>query len=286
MKDQAEKLRLKMTDIAKKSQAKTIAVVSGKGGVGKSNISINIAMLLNKKGNKVLLFDFDIGMGNVNILLGKPSRLTLSEFLHEEATLKDLINDINEGVSYIAAGNGLNETIDIDERMLTRLLEGLKDLQHQYDYIIFDMGAGATSASLKVLLAVEDIIVITTPEPTAITDAYSMMKFICLEGATGNFFLICNRADNEKQGRETLERLKQTALKFLHKEVASLGILPEDSHVRKAVINQTAFSVSYPKSSISIKLENLVRLYLDEQNMDDSNKAEDSFIHRLRRFFF
>ncbi|MBS4198974.1 MinD/ParA family protein [Bacillus sp. FJAT-49732] len=284
MKDQAEKLRLKMTNLSK-SHAKTIAVVSGKGGVGKSNISINIAMLLNKKGNRVLLFDFDIGMGNVNILLGKPSRLTLSEFLLEEVTLKDTVNDTFEGVSYIAAGNGLNETIQINERMLSRLLEGLRELQQQYDYIIFDMGAGATSASLKVLLAADDIIVITTPEPTAITDAYSMMKFICFEGATGNFFLICNRADSEKQGRETLERLKQTALKFLHKEVEPLGVLPEDSHVRKAVINQTAFSISYPRSAISVKLENLVHSYLEGNNTDSSNKAVDSFIHRLRRFF-
>ncbi|MBW8350513.1 MinD/ParA family protein [Bacillus sp. IITD106] len=285
MKDQAEKLRLKMTSLAK-SQAKTIAVVSGKGGVGKSNISINIALLLNKMNKRVLLFDFDLGMGNVNIILGQSSRLTLSEFLHEEATLNDIVNDTHEGVSYIAAGNGLNETIHIDERMLARLLDGLRELQQQYDYIIFDMGAGATSASLKVLLAVDDIMVISTPEPTAITDAYSMMKFICLEGATGNLFLICNRADTEKQGLETLERLKQTVYKFLHREVIMLGILPEDSHVRKAVINQTAFSIAYPKSSISVKLEKIVYTYVNENNLEYENRLNDSFINRLRRFFF
>ncbi|MCR2820701.1 MinD/ParA family protein [Lederbergia panacisoli] len=283
MKDQAEKLRLKMTSLSK-NNAKTIAVVSGKGGVGKSNISINIALLLNKKKKRVLLFDFDIGMGNVNIILGKQARLTLSDFLYEEATLTDVVNDTHEGFSYIAAGNGLNETIQIDERMLARLLDGLRELQQQYDYIIFDMGAGASAASLKVLLAVDDILIISTPEPTAITDAYSMMKFICLEGAAGNFFLICNRADTERQGRETLERLKQTVLKFLHKESVMLGVLPEDSHVRKAVINQTAFTTAYPNSNISVKMETIVQSYLNENNL--GYKETDSFINRLRRFFF
>ncbi|MBS4217732.1 MinD/ParA family protein [Bacillus sp. FJAT-49711] len=283
MKDQAENLRLKMTNISK-GNAKTIAVVSGKGGVGKSNISINIALILNKKNKRVLLFDFDIGMGNVNIILGKQARLSLSDFLLEETTIKDIVNDTHEGFSYIAAGNGLNETIQFNERMLDRLLDGLRELQQQYDYIIFDMGAGANSASLKVLLAVDDIMIISTPEPTAITDAYSMMKFICLEGALGNFFLICNRADTEKQGRETLARLKQTVLKFLHKDAVMLGVLPEDKHVRKAVINQTAFSHAYPNSNISVKLKTIVQSYLNENNSD--YKETDSFINRLRRLFF
>ncbi|MBS4203766.1 MinD/ParA family protein [Lederbergia citrea] len=283
MKDQAEKLRMKLQE-QDLPMGKTIAVVSGKGGVGKSNISINTAMILTKKGYKVLLFDLDVGMGNVNILLGRSSPTTLSDFLQQSMPLEDIIYSTPEGVSYISAGNGLNEVMHINDYMLEKLLSGLRELQVNYDYIIFDMAAGATAASLKILMAADDIFVVSTPEPTAITDAYSMMKFITLEKSTSRFLLICNRADSEKQGKEALDRLQQTALKFLEKIVIILGVLPEDGHVRKAVLSQTAFTNKYPNSPITLKLEKIVHLYLQKANLGALEEKE-SFIHKLRRFF-
>ncbi|GIN57811.1 flagellum site-determining protein YlxH [Lederbergia ruris] len=285
MNDQAQELR-RMIQNNSTSQAKTLAVVSGKGGVGKSNISINMATQLNERGYKVLLFDLDLGMGNVNIILGHSSAYTLSDFLYKDLSIDNIIYRTSAGVSYISAGNGLNEAIELNASMLSKLLTGLHAIQLQYDYIIFDMAAGANSATMKILLAADDIFVISTPEPTAMTDAYSMMKFICMEGTESEFFLICNRADNERQGRETLERLRKTTLKFLHKEVRLLGVLPEDSHVRKAVISQTAFSSKFPRASISIKLDLLLDRYLNDQNKPMTKQhMPSSFVGKLRKFF-
>lgn len=284
MNDQAQKLRM-LVQNKQENHAKTLAVVSGKGGVGKSNISINTAMILNKKGYKTLLFDLDIGMGNVNIMLGYSSPNTIVDFLKRDIPITDIVYTTGEGISYISAGNGLNETIELNEMMLSKLFKGLHDLQQDFDFIIFDMAAGAASTTLKLLLAVDEILVITTPEPTSMTDAYSMMKFISIKGSSSIFYLICNRAESEKQGWETLNRLKQTATKFLHKDVVLLGVLPEDKHVRKAVISQTAFTIQFPSSSITVKLERLIDQFLNKTQDVDLNPSH-SFISKLRRLFF
>ncbi|MFC5463747.1 P-loop NTPase [Lederbergia graminis] len=283
MRDQAEKLRMRIQNPEKKV-AKTIAVVSGKGGVGKSNISINTAMILQQKGYRVLLFDLDIGMGNINIILGGIATASLSDYLNTDMLIDDIIFTTDEGVSYISAGNGLNNIVEIDGTLLEKLLRGLEKLQMNYDFIIFDMAAGANSAAMEILKSVDDIFVLSTPEPTAMTDAYSMMKYLCLEDAKGTFHLICNRADSEQQGTNTLKRLEKTALVFLQKQVNTLGVLLEDPHVRKAVIDQSPFTRKYPNAVISLKLKKLISLYLNKDH-EILPVKKDSFIGKLRRFF-
>ncbi|CAM4034217.1 MinD/ParA family protein [Lederbergia lenta] len=282
MKDQAEKLRLKLQNHTQEL-ARTIAIVSGKGGVGKTNISTNLALTLADKGKRVLLFDFDIGMGNVNILLGTTSNSNISAFLQDDVPLKSIIQHTANGISYISAGNGLNEVMEMDNRMYNRLLDGLSELQAEYDFIIFDMAAGATTTALNILLSADDIFVVCTPEPTAITDAYSMMKFICSAQSESRFLLICNRAESKRQGKETLERLQSAAQKFLKKEVTLLGVLPEDKHVRKAVISQTAFSEKFPNADISLKLKKMVDIYMEDDYSDRFNHR--SFVSKLRNIF-
>lgn len=286
MKDQAEKLREKLKS-KYTNTAKTLAIVSGKGGVGKSNISINIALLLAKKGKKVLLFDFDIGMGNIHVLLGTDAQKTISDFLYQEIPIQEIIYDGPDNVSFISAGNGFSNIVELDQIMVVRLIAGLEQLQHQYDYIMFDMGAGATSSNLQILLSVDDIIVVTTPEPTSITDAYSMMKYISNLDSGNQFYLICNRAEKEKEGLYTLERLQLTVSKFLNKDIRLLGVLLEDSHVRKAVKLQVPFYHAFPTSSISVKLEKMVEQYLgNDDNPMFKSGTTNRFIRKFRNFFF
>lgn len=285
MNDQAEKLRKMMGNVSEK-QARTLAVVSGKGGVGKSNISINTAVLLTRKGYKVLLFDLDIGMGNVNILLGSSHQKTISDFLQSELSLQDIIQTGSDGISYIAGGNGLNEVAKMDDRMAAKLLAGFEEVHSQYDYVIFDMAAGATSATLKMLLAADEILVVTTPEPTAIMDAYSMIKYICLEGYDNRFMLVCNRADDEEQGRNTLHKLQNVSTQFLQRDLELLGIVLEDKHVRKAVIAQSALCISYPSSPASVCLNNIIDRYLEDQVSGELPIAKNSFIGKIRRLLF
>lgn len=285
MNDQAEKLRELMGKDPKK-QARTLAVVSGKGGVGKSNISINTAVLLARKGYKVLLFDLDIGMGNVNILLGSSHRRTISDFLNSDLPLQDIVQTGSDGISYIAGGNGLNEVEKMDNRMAAKLLAGFEEVNSQYDYVIFDMAAGASSATLQMLLATDEVLVVTTPEPTAIMDAYSMIKFICLEGYDNRFMLVCNRADNEQQGRNTLQKLQSVSSQFLQRDMELLGIVPEDKHVRKAVIAQSALCVSYPSSPAAVRLNEIIDRYLEDQVSAQLPMAKNSFVGKIRRLLF
>ncbi|QQZ07931.1 MinD/ParA family protein [Heyndrickxia vini] len=284
MSDQAEKLRKKLKTI-ESTPAKTIAVVSGKGGVGKSNITVNTAFSLVQKGYKVLIFDFDIGMGNINVLLGTDTKYTISDYIEKNIPFNEIIFPGPNNISYISAGNGFSEVLELDNIFVQRLLEELEELQYQYDFILFDMGAGATNANLQILFSVDDIFVVTTPEPTSITDAYSMMKYIVLKSKENNLFLICNRSEREKEGILTLNRLQTVMKNFMNKDIYSLGILPEDSHVRKAVIRQVPFYTEFPSSSVSVKLEKIVQNYLGKKQYAISSTQSNPFIRKLRSFF-
>jgi flagellar biosynthesis protein FlhG len=282
MRDQAEKLREKLK-LSGTQMANTIAVVSGKGGVGKSNVSINMSLFLSKQGKKVLLFDFDIGMGNVQVLLGESAPKSISDYIYSTITLKDIICQGPCGLSYISAGNGFSEIVELNAEMLERLLRDLEQIQNLYDYIIFDMGAGASHSNLQVILSVDDIFVVTTPEPTSITDAYSMMKYITLLDESHSFYILCNRADKEREGLDTIERLQAVMKKFLNKDIAGLGVLQEDSHVRKAVLRQKPFLLEYPNARINQELAQFMNVYLGRTESNVLSKSH--FISKLRHLF-
>lgn len=284
MKDQAEGLRLKLMQRAKK-QARTFAVISGKGGVGKSNISSNMAVILAKKGYKVLVFDLDIGMGNVNLLLGGSAAKSMGDFILKGEPLSQIVQDGPFGVSYISGGNGLYDAVEMDRDTVKMLLAGLQLFQETYDYIIFDMAAGADQSLLRILLAADELIVVTTPEPTAVMDAYSIMKLAHLQNENSRFLVMCNRTDNDQQGQETFLRLQQAMRKFLRKEIELLGILPEDRHVRKAVLNYTPVYCVYPRSPVSVKLEQAVDRLAGRNGQSDGEMKRESFISRLRKLF-
>jgi flagellar biosynthesis protein FlhG len=169
--------------------------------------------------------------------------------------------------------------------MFSRLIEAFEFLQKNFDYIVFDMGAGATSQTLELLVSVDDIIVITTAEPTSITDAYSMMKFIYYKDPDKKFFLLCNRAFSEEEGTDTTYRLKLAMSKFLSKEIIVLGSLPEDTVVRKAVKEQTPFSILFPQAEITKKLKLIVSRFSDLEIEKDSIPIQSKFISRLKNLF-
>ncbi|KMY53632.1 hypothetical protein AC623_06195 [Bacillus sp. FJAT-27231] len=282
--DQAAELRKRLNRLAGR-RAKTIAVVSGKGGVGKSNISLNFAIELTQNGKKVLIFDMDIGMGNIHVLTGQSAVYSIADFFEKGLSLEELVYKDSEGISYILGGSGLSQLIEWDESHLSRWLNDVEELQQQYDFLLFDMGAGATKEALNILMSVDDIIVVTTPEPTAITDAYSMMKYIHTHGGENAFYLLCNRADSEREGQEAAKRLQQAVHKFLGKESFELGVLPESTVVKKAVSAQTPFLTAYPNAKISKALQEAVRIYRQGQGESLNQSETASFISKLRHFF-
>lgn len=284
MRDQAEQLRMQMLQSQQKL-GRSIAVVSGKGGVGKSNFSMNFTTTLSALGKKVVLIDMDIGMGNIHILLGKTVPTNLRDYLVGEKTIEEVMFEGPNNLQYISGGSGLSGVMEWDDNIFQRLIEAFEYLQKNFDYIVFDMGAGATSQTLDLLVSVDDIIVITTAEPTSITDAYSMMKFIYLKDPEKNFFVLCNRAFSEEEGLDTTSRLKLAMSKFLSKEIVVLGSLPEDPVVRVSVKEQVPFSILHPNAGITKKLKLIVHRFANFTVEETNVPNQSTFISRLKNLF-
>lgn len=280
MRDQADRLRNQFAN--DKKEAKTIAIVSGKGGVGKSNTALNFSLELQKRGKKVLLIDLDVGMGNIDILLGKNSTYSIAHLFTEFRSLHDIIELGPYNLSYVTGGSSLNELLQLDETKLNYFYSEYDRAVYEYDYILFDLGAGATSASIAFILAADECLVVTTPEPTAITDAYSMMKHIITKRSDIPFFVLMNRSEDTREGEQMLERFKQIVNKFLYVEVTKMGMLPNDKTVQKAVINQTPFLLFDQDAPASRAMKEITTNYLRSSNKLNKLKPL-SFVQRLKR---
>lgn len=283
MRDQAEALRLKMMK-AEGTAARSIAVISGKGGVGKTNFTTNFASSLQSQGKSVIIVDMDIGMGNVHILLGESAQYGLKEYLTGDRTLVEVIAESSDGLSFISGGSGLETVLEWTESRFERLIEAFETLQQQYDYILFDMGAGASESSIELIVAVDEIIVIATSEPTSITDAYSMMKFICLRDSEKKFFIVNNRVQPKEDGNEAVTRLQFAMRKFLNKETTLLGALPEDAAVHKSVVAQQPFVKLYPNATISRRMHAIATNYISS-GTDIDSKEGSTFLGQLKKIF-
>ncbi|MEB4859055.1 MinD/ParA family protein [Priestia megaterium] len=253
MNDQAAVLREK---VLKKNQnslkdCKTIAVLSGKGGVGKSNLSLNLSLALTKQKQRVLLFDMDIGMGNIDILIGQTASYTMVDLLEKKFSIEKIIKKGPQNLAYVAGGTGISSVFEWSPSDLGYLIEELSTLTNQYDYMIFDMGAGMSESVLRFLKAVDEMIVVTTPEPTSITDAYAAVKLAASYSVSAPIRLIINKTLSEKEGNQTYERFNRAVQQFLNVSISLLGIVPDDQAVQKAVNRQIPFLLQDPKSKAS-----------------------------------
>ncbi|WP_409294360.1 MinD/ParA family protein [Peribacillus sp. SCS-26] len=286
MKDQAEALRQLVEQQKTRKQARAISVISGKGGVGKSNFSLNFSIALSNYGQKVLLIDMDIGMGNIDILLGNTPSKNIVHFFEGSLPLEHVITEGPSGISYIAGGTGLSDIFHLDSQKENHFFSEFGRVVNLFDFVIFDMGAGISEDTLPFLLAADEIFVIATPEPTAVTDAYAAIKYITLMQHNAPFSLICNKAPGEKEGRLTINRLQSAVKQFLGRDIFSLGILPEDSEVQRAVIRQTPFLIANPRSRISRALVSLAGEFLERDSDKVTPSAATGFIRRLRKYMF
>ncbi|WP_047981254.1 MinD/ParA family protein [Ornithinibacillus contaminans] len=279
--DQADSLRRQLEISKHPREAKTISFVSGKGGVGKSNIAVNFSLELCRLGNKVMLIDLDIGMGNVEILLGLHAEKTIVDMLQDNLPIYDIMEVGPNNLSFIAGGSGLANLFSMDEYKMDYFLAQYQSITKEYDYIIFDMGAGATQASIDFVLASDECIVVTTPEPTSITDAYSMIKHIISYNRQVPFYVVLNRADTIKNGLRTVDRFRKVIMQFLDIEIKLLGILPEDKAVSAAVIHQAPFVLGNEKTAITKSIKQLAEKYSNNV-VGSTIEANTSFIDRLK----
>lgn len=263
---------------------KTLAVLSGKGGVGKSNLSLNLSLALTKQKQRVLLFDMDIGMGNIDILIGQTASYTMVDLLEKKLSIQQIIKKGPQNLAYVAGGTGISSVFEWSPLDLAHLIQELNSLTNQYDYMIFDMGAGMSESVLKFLKAVDEMIVVTTPEPTSITDAYAAIKLAASYSVSAPVRLIINKTLSDKEGNETYERFNRAVQQFLNISISLLGIVPNDQAVQKAVNRQIPFLLQNPASKASISLIEMVNILIPQDNRVTA-KNEGMFIRRLKRFF-
>lgn len=254
MRDQAERLRELVNSKnhrANSRKARIIAVTSGKGGVGKTNLSVNLSICLSKLGQKVTLIDTDLGLANIDLMLGMIPKYHLGHFFSGERDLADVVMEGPAGVRIIAGGSGLQELANISSWQLDNCINRLFTLDEDNDFIILDTGAGISNKVIRFLLAAEEIIVVTIPEPTSIADAYGVIKIISKENPNAKIYVAVNMVKSDEEGEQVVDRLRIVAEKFLQFPLESLGHVHYDQNVPKAVKQQQPFTLTHPNSKAS-----------------------------------
>ncbi len=286
--DQATQLR-KLTEgntslklvSSTKPMTKIIAIASGKGGVGKSTISVNLAISMAKAGQKVLVFDGDLGLANVNVILGIIPKYNLYHVVKGHKSLKDIIIQAPEGVDIIAGASGYSQLANLNDTQRNNLIKGFADLDN-YDYMIIDTGAGISSNVIGLTLPADDVIVVTTPEPTAITDSYGLIKAIVSQSRDKNLKMVVNRVRSAIEGKKVADRVIDISGQFLEVIVENLGFIFQDDEVEKSIREQKPYIIHSPKSKASACL-NRITYSLLNQEMDNS---DDSGLTGFFRKFF
>ncbi|TJY43172.1 MinD/ParA family protein [Cohnella pontilimi] len=286
MNDQAQALRqLIMTRGNTDTKAtRILTVTSGKGGVGKSNFSLNFAMALKRRGHSVLVFDADIGMANIDVLLGTPAQYNLFHLLKREKTIWDIIQTGPNELPFIAGGSGFQELVRLDDEDIEYFAEQVGQLNGHFDYLLFDTGAGLSKETLRFITAAEETIVVTTPEPTSITDAYALMKMVKTMGHDVPFRLVVNRVSDEREGLVTADNMRQVVQKYLAVDLPVLGFIPDDTQVTKAVKKQTPLSLAFPQSAAMQGIDRIAASYLREDR-GPAQPAAGGFLQRIRRLW-
>ncbi len=249
--DQAERLRniIKKQELPpiQKPVAKVITVTSGKGGVGKSSISVNLAIQLSRMGKRVVIFDADFGLANIEIMLGLHPRYNLADMMYRGKTLNDIITYGPENVGFISGGSGIQELANLSREQIITLIQKLNELDEFADVVIVDTGAGISDTVLEFVAASEEVLLVATPEPTSITDAYALLKTLNKKATYRKektvVKMIANQVHGNRDAKELFEKLGMVVAKFLDIEVEYLGSVPYDHNMQKAIMKQTPISI-------------------------------------------
>src|SRR6056297_4017881 len=285
MTDQAEQLRELMKnrnsgDGSSEKKTRIIAISSGKGGVGKTNISINLAMAYAQLGKKVILMDADLGLANVNVVLGIIPKYNLYHLIRKQKTMREIIMDTNYGIQIVAGASGFAKIANLDEQERQNFIRELSELSTA-DVIIIDTSAGVSNNVLSFVAAADEAIIVTTPEPTAITDAYGIIKIVATEidNLSLSLKLIVNRVKSVTEGKKVAERVINIASQFLNLKVDYLGYVYEDPAVHQSVLKQKPFMASEPNGKAAICVRHIVSRLENVEYKEGSGVG--SFLKRL-----
>lgn len=268
--DQASQLRVIKANQLNKPLARVLTVTSGKGGVGKSNTSINLAIQFRKMGKRVVILDADFGLANIEIMFGCMPKHNLCDLIYQGKNIKDIITEGPMDVGFISGGSGIAGMGNLTVDQLNYIINNLAELDAFADVIIIDTGAGISDAVMEFLVASEEILLVTTPEPTSITDSYSLLKALYRhpkynpEATTVK--MIANRVEREEDGKTLYNKLDLVVKKYLKMPFEYLGGIPQDDKLVKAVMQQTPVSMMYPGAKASIAYENIVNKLMNRES--------------------
>lgn len=267
MLDQAESLRV-MTKRAEEptyGDIRIISVTSGKGGVGKTNVVANLACVMSRLGKRVLVLDADLGLGNLDVLLGLAPRYHIGHLLSGEKRLEEILVHGPNGMLILPASSGVSELASLSEKQQLSFISELDNLKESVDVLLIDTGAGISSNVLYFNMAAQEIIVVVSPEPTSITDGYAIMKVLFQKHGERRFKLLVNSVRSQKEGLDVYNHLCMVADRYLDISIDYLGSIPYDENLPKAVREQKAITEIYPHSKASDAFYDLTKVILESE---------------------
>ncbi len=256
--DQASSLRRIVHETSlPRRQARVLSVTSGKGGVGKTNVSINLAYALASLGRRVYLLDADLGLANIDVMLNLTPDYTIEHVLSGEKHLRDIVLDGPGNVKVLPSGSGVVELAELGEEDQENLMQMLAELEESIDYLIIDTGAGISSGVLRFNVSADEVLLVATPDPSSLTDAYSTIKVMVNRYNVRSFNLIANSVASQAEGRNVFERLQKVTRDFLQVELNYLGFIPRDTDLAKSVRMQRPLLEAFPNSPAAKSLRGM-----------------------------
>ncbi|MCM1189535.1 MAG: MinD/ParA family protein [bacterium] len=274
--DQAEQLRIIKASQQTRPLARVITVTSGKGGVGKSNTAINLAIQFRRLGKKVIILDADFGLANIEIMFGTVPKHNLCDLIYQGKNIREIITWGPMEVGFISGGSGIAGMSNLSRDYLSYIIQNLVQLDSIADIIIVDTGAGIADAVLEFLVASGEILLVTTPEPTSITDSYSLLKALYrhprFEEETTKVKMISNRVEKEEEGNILFDKLNAVVARYLKIPMIYLGCVPEDIYLARAVMQQVPVSLQNPSAKSSAAYERMAQRLLGKEEAERQPK--------------
>lgn len=265
----------------RRHHCRVLAVTGGKGGVGKTNVAVNLSLALCQGGARVLLLDGDMGLANVDLMLGISPKYTLQHVFDRKVQLNDIVVEGPCGLKVLPGGMGLPELANLNTLDIVRLLGLLRGLERAQDILVIDTAAGIGQVVTRFALAADDVIFVSTPEPTAMVDAYGMMKALKQGDVQGNLHLIVNMVRKRGEDAQFYRSLAAVARSYLDLELSWLGSLPRDESIVNCVKTHQPFLISQPNSVASRELKRVAGQFLAEMNIHQPQQTEGFFARLL-----
>ncbi len=260
---------------------RVIAITSGKGGVGKTAVVANIAVLLAAIGKRILILDADLGLANIDVVFGLTPGKNMNHFFSEEMELDEIMAEGPSGIKILPAGSGVQRFTRLDSRQKMRLLDALDTMHNDFDIVLIDTEAGISENVTYFNTAAQEIIIVTTPEPTAITDAYALMKLLSSQYHEKHFNLVVNCVRNDDEGLQVFRKLTMVADRYLDISIDFLGSIPTDKLMVDAIRKQEVIVTLFPNSKISLAFASLAGTIADEPQQLEPKGSIQFFWKRL-----